>query len=81
MIGNTDTLLPDTGTLTIPSCWKTPPEGFDALVERVARLERRATDAIRAEFLCPEGAEPQRTGTRRSLDAPYPDGHPLADRR
>ena len=36
LIGNEHTLLPDTGSFTIPSCWKTPPDGFDALVERVA---------------------------------------------
>ena len=43
--------------------------------------EFREPDDVRAEFLCPEGEEPQRTGTRLPLDAPYPDGHPLADRR
>jgi hypothetical protein len=80
MIGNAGTLLPDDGGLTIPSCWKTPPEGFDALVQRVSDQESRFADAVRAEFLCPEGTEPQPTGTPLPLDAPYPDGHPLAGR-
>jgi uncharacterized protein YjbI with pentapeptide repeats len=80
MIGNAGTLLPDTGNLTIPSCWKTPPEGFDALVERVSEREFRSAEDVRSEFLCPAGEEPQRTGTRLPVDAPYPAGHPLADR-
>jgi uncharacterized protein YjbI with pentapeptide repeats len=80
MVGNGQTLLPDTGTLTIPSCWKTPPYGFNALVERVGGREPRRPGEIRAEFLCPEGQEPRRTGTRLPLDAPYPEGHPLAGR-
>ena len=71
MIGNVQTLLPNVGNLSIPSCWKTPPEGFDALVDRVAE--------VRADFLCPAGEEPQRTGTPLAVDAPYPPGHPLAD--
>jgi hypothetical protein len=75
LIGNEHTLLPDSGSFTIPSCRTSLPDDFDALVER----EFRSADVVRAEFLCPEGEEPRRTGTRLSLDAPYPDGHPLAE--
>lgn len=34
---------------------------------------------LRAEYVCPPGEEPERTGTRLPLDAPYPEGHPLND--
>ena len=63
MIGNEQTLLPDTGGFTIPSCWKTPPDGFDALVERVARWSsaRRTTSA-------PSSSAPR----ARSRSAPAP---------
>ena len=53
-----------------------------SLVERALRWgEFSSAEDVRAELLCPDGAEPQRTGILLPLDAPYPDGHPLADRR
>jgi hypothetical protein len=81
MVGSRQTLLPETGGFTIPSCWKSPPAGFDAFVERVSVRELRSSDDVRAEFICADGEEPQRTGTQHPVDATYPDGHPLADFR
>ncbi len=85
MIGDANTLLPETlddGSVpSIPSCWATPPPFFEATIASLSRgLEDGAND-FGAEFLCPDGAEPTRTGTPLALDAPYPDGHPLANRR
>ena len=83
MIGNEMTLLPeDERTLTIPSCWKEAPPFLDAKIANMpeVRLGLRSPEEVRAAFLCPPGEEPKRTGTRLPLDAPYPEGHPLADR-
>jgi hypothetical protein len=86
MIGDAETLLPltlapDTGNhFTIPACWTSPPEGFDALIEGIARNDPIDADQLRAEFLCPAGEVPQRTGTPLPVDAPYPEGHPLGRR-
>jgi hypothetical protein len=84
MIGNSETLLPETlddGSVpSIPSCWTTPPPFFEAMVARQSfGIDDLAND-LRAQYLCPDGAEPARTGTPLALDAPYPDGHTLADR-
>jgi len=84
MIGNSETLLPETlgdGSLpSIPSCWATPPPFLDPLIALLSSGNERLADNLRAKFLCPEGTPPARTGTPLALDAPYPDGHPLADR-
>jgi len=89
MIGNADTLLPDGlapdthEPYSIPSRWTAPGPPF--LEQMIATLGVPSvfgptTDDLRNEFLPPEGVEPPRTGTPLALDAPYPDGHPLADR-
>ncbi|WP_111431145.1 pentapeptide repeat-containing protein [Rhodobacteraceae bacterium DSL-40] len=83
MIGNEMTLLPkDEGTLTIPSCWRGAPAFLDAKIANMPDVGggRRAPEKVRAEFLCPPGEEPKRTGTRLPLDAAYPEGHPLKGR-
>jgi hypothetical protein len=83
MTGNSETLLPvalfDGTHPSIPSCWNTPPKFFDAMIDSIVRrghVQRK----LRAKLLCPSGQDPQRTGTSLALDAPYPDGHPLAIR-
>ena len=84
MIGNAETLLPETlddgAVPSIPSCWATPPPFFEAMIARMPYGDEDRANDLRAEFLCPDGTEPVRTGTPLALDAPYPDGHPLADR-
>jgi hypothetical protein len=86
MIGNAKTLLPETledGTVpSIPSCWSAPGPAFlDDLIFGMAYPppENKSFEDLRAEFLCPEGKEPRRTGTPLALDVPYPDDHPLSD--
>lgn len=88
MIGDAGTLLPDTPdpdtkqTFYIWSCWETPPADFDRIVAtaagKFARDDQR--EALRAEFLCGPDNPRRKTGTPLALDAPYPAGHPLADR-
>jgi hypothetical protein len=85
LIGNEDTLLPDGPSDTgapfhVWSCWETPPEGFDALVARVAELTGGNPDSIRAEFLCGPDNPRRKTGTPWPLDKPRPEGHPLGPR-
>ena len=84
MIGNAGTLLtfvPDNvQPLYVWSCWETPPQGFDALVARVAGREGSDPEDVRAEFLCGPDNPHVKTGTPLALDAPYPPGHPLATR-
>ncbi|MBP7242274.1 pentapeptide repeat-containing protein [Amaricoccus sp.] len=81
LIGNEDTLLPDpseTGkSFYVWSCWETPPKGFDALVERVARFTGVTEEKIRAAFLCGPGNPRHTTGKPWPLDQPRPEGHPL----
>jgi len=83
-IGNAETLLPERVNENgepwhVWSCWETPPEGFDALVARLAGP--LADDAGRAElrraFLCGPGKPRAWTGTPWPLDRPRPEGHPL----
>jgi hypothetical protein len=82
LIGNEDTLLPDGPSDTgapfhVWGCWETPPEGFDALVARVAERTGGDPDSIRAEFLCGPDNPRRKTGTPWPLDKPRPEGHPL----
>jgi hypothetical protein len=75
MIGHDSTLLPDgpapdtAEPYRIWTCWRrdTPPEGFDVFVALAPRSIIDTPEAIRAEFLCPEGEAPQPTGTPCAL--------------
>ncbi len=88
MIGNANTLLPErpapyTGEpYAIPSCWEGKPSFWrsmiDAWIER-GWIEPADEAPISADWLCQRHG-PARTGTPLSLDAPYPEGHPLAGR-
>jgi hypothetical protein len=87
LIGNEDTLLPDGPSDTgepffVWSCWETPPPEFERIVATAAGF--MAPDfvraALRAEFVCGPGNPRRKTGTPLALDAPYPEGHPLAGR-
>jgi uncharacterized protein YjbI with pentapeptide repeats len=86
-IGNTGTLLPTgnapgTGApFYVWSCWEQPPPGLEHIVKLAAGPDATDADraALRAEFVCGRHS-PRRTGTPLSLDAPYPQGHPLAER-
>lgn len=66
VIGDEDTILPrdaETGDqLHVMSCWKTPPEGFEEMIRREAGGNADVAARLRAEWLCPPGTEPQRTG-------------------
>ena len=83
MIGNAATLPPETlGVGAIPSSaarGRRLRHVFETLIDRRSYGEENA-NALRAEFLCPEGQEPARTGTPLALDGHYPEGGPLADR-
>lgn len=83
LIGNDDTLLPDglneNGEhFYVWSCWETPPQGFDGLIERTSQVGLESADELRARYLCIPGNPRRKVGTPLALDAPYPDGHPLA---
>jgi len=88
MIGDPGTLLPDDPApdsdepYSILSCWPAPgPDFFEPMIAvMTAKRFERTAKVLRAQFLCPEGTEPRRTGTPLALNAPYPDGHPLANR-
>ena len=87
LIGNKDTLLPtgpsDAGEpFYVWSCWKAAPLGFDTIVASAAGplADDAARAALRAEFLCGPGNPRLKTGAPLALDAPYPEGHPLANR-
>ncbi|MCB1372002.1 MAG: pentapeptide repeat-containing protein [Rhodobacteraceae bacterium] len=85
LIGNEGTLLPEGVSETgepwhVWSCWETPPEGLDALVARTAEPVFADPEVLRADFLCSPDNPRRKTGTPLPLDAPYPPGHPLADR-
>ena len=41
-------------------------------------IEPRSMNELRAQVLRHDGEEPTRAGPSLALDAPYPDGHPLA---
>jgi hypothetical protein len=85
LIGNDGTLLPDRPNedgepYYVWSCWETPPTDFDAIVERSARFSGDNPSILRATFLCSPDNPRRKVGTPLALDAPYPEGHPLADR-
>lgn len=68
MIGNMETLLPVSDPpLSIPSCWRDLPASF-ATIYRMFELRFGLLIANDIEFLCPEGEEPQPTGTPCALD-------------
>ncbi|WP_392664727.1 pentapeptide repeat-containing protein [Amaricoccus sp. B4] len=82
MIGNAMTLLPETlsdGSVPrLRTCWERKPRFYDSMV----RIWHKRFDfdewQISEEFLC-QRHPPIETGIRLSLDAPYPEGHPLAE--
>ena len=81
LIGNESTLLPDGPSDAgepwyVWSCWETPPPDLDRIVGPFVTAARRAD--LRAEFLCSPDNPRRKTGTPLALDAPYPEGHPLA---
>ena len=92
LIGNDSTLLPQgldlnmDQSLHIWSCWATPPLDLDRIIAYAAEpLANDATRAglhaaLRAAFLCGPDNSRRKTGTPLALDAPYPEGHPLAGR-
>jgi uncharacterized protein YjbI with pentapeptide repeats len=63
VIGNSDTILPldaETGEqLYVWTCWAEPPPTFDALLYRWPKFMHAD---LRAEWLCPPGVAPERTG-------------------
>jgi hypothetical protein len=85
VIGDAATLLPDspaddTGEpYRVYTCWTDPPGNLDDLIDHVAPWDE-AGEALRAEWLCGPDNPRRPTGTPLALDAPYPDGHPLAHR-
>jgi uncharacterized protein YjbI with pentapeptide repeats len=85
VIGDKDTLLPignapDTGApYFIWSCWMTPPDGFDALVQRFIRTRFESAEHLRRTFLCSPGNPRRKLETGMAVDAPRPPGHPLGD--
>ncbi len=77
VIGNSKTLLPDgldkdtKAPFYVWSCWETAPEGFDAMVKRIAarRFLIETEESLRKQFLC--GDAPRvKTGTPAPLDTP-----------
>jgi uncharacterized protein YjbI with pentapeptide repeats len=86
-IGDRDTLLPvglsEAGEAWyVWSCWDVPPPDLDGIVATAADVIEIGPppSELRDDFLCDR--EPRhKTGTPLPIDAPYPPGHPLADRR
>ncbi len=83
-VGNDDTLLPDWPNENgepyyVWSCWNTPPPEFEATLAR-APYVFVPLDQLRAEWLCGPSNPRRKVGTPLALDAPYPEGHPLAGR-
>ena len=62
------------------SCWETPPIDLDRIVAAAADTYPgyAGRAALRAEVLCGTDNPRRRTGTHLALDAPCPEGHPLA---
>jgi uncharacterized protein YjbI with pentapeptide repeats len=69
-----DFFIGDETTLLSPgfhvwTCWAKPPKGFEKMVSVAARDSfSKSEEQIRADWLCPEGTEPQKTGTQLGLD-------------
>lgn len=88
-LGNERTLLPDvpapdTGEpFYILSCWVAPPPALHRTVAVAAgpTSSLAGRDQLREALICDAGRQPEKVGTPLSARAPYPDGHPLADRR
>ncbi len=79
VIGNKYTLLPI--GRHVWSCWVKPPEGFENMVSHVSGIYVSMANVgdnwwnperVRADWLCPEGTEPQKTGTELGLDEDPP---------
>ncbi|WP_424931821.1 pentapeptide repeat-containing protein [Amaricoccus macauensis] len=71
MIGNAGTLLPiSVPPHSIPSCWPELPASVEAMIPRIFEVQIGgiSEEDMRAEFLCPAGEAPQRTGTPCALD-------------
>jgi len=68
VIGNDRTLLPP--GLHVWTCWTDPPSKIDAMAARAADdfSESRTAEEIKRDWLCPEGTEPQPTGTQLGPD-------------
>ncbi len=85
MIGNADTLLPmgnapDTGQpYYIWDCWEAPSASFEALIGRIAEVWGDDPKTLQGLFSCGNRSR-QKTGRSLPFDAPYPPGHPLAER-
>jgi hypothetical protein len=85
VIGDDGTLLPegnapDTGEpFHVWNCWETPAPELDQIIAAVGG--RSADPAVlRVALLCRPDNPRRKAGTPLALDAPYPEGHPLADR-
>lgn len=85
VIGDRFPLLPDRMNENgepyhVWSCWETPPPDFDAILAAAAGpfADEAERDELRRRFLCGPDNPRRKTGAPLSLDAPYPEGHPLA---
>ncbi|MFQ8429907.1 pentapeptide repeat-containing protein [Amaricoccus sp. W119] len=84
-IGDVHTLLPegiapDTGEpYHIWNCWKAPPIAFEALIDSLGK-HYGGPARLRDRVLCGSNAR-QKLRNGRSLDAPYPNDHPIAKRQ
>jgi hypothetical protein len=74
VIGDADTILPvdaETGEqLYVWTCWSEPPPTLDGLLRHWPESEH---DRLRAQWLCPPGVAPERTG-RPAVPVPAADG-------
>ena len=84
VIGDRFTLLPDRMNENgepyhVWSCWETPPPDFDAILAAADPFADEAErEDLRRRFLCGPDNPRRKTGAPLSLDASYPEGHPLA---
>jgi uncharacterized protein YjbI with pentapeptide repeats len=86
-IGNDSTLLPDyvdpvSGEpLRVYNCWGRAPSRFDEMLTAVPWITEADLQTLRSTWpLCGPDNPRRPTGTPLALDAPYPEGHPLANR-
>ena len=77
VIGNERTIVPP--GLNVWTCWLKPPDNLDELADRAQQAifdfegqEFRTAAEFKREWLCPEGTEPQPTGTQLGLDETPP---------